>query len=132
MEPIYTIDELNQRIKLLEERQDTEWCAIKDHIDDIKENLKPLNLIRNTVEEINETVGFKSHIAQSAISIGIGYLAKRFIVGKSDSMFKGILGSVVQLIVTNLVSKPGEPSNDTSHEDEEEEEESSYYGSSQE
>jgi hypothetical protein len=122
MEPIYTIDALNQRIKLLEERQDTEWCAIKDHIEDVKENLKPLNLIRNTVEEINETVGFKSHLAQSAISIGIGYLAKRFIVGKGDSMFKGILGSIVQLIVTNLVSKPSESSHDTS-----EEEESSQY-----
>ncbi|WP_431244678.1 hypothetical protein ACQ9BO_10630 [Flavobacterium sp. P21] len=112
MEPIYTIDELNQRIKLLEDRQDAEWCSIKDEIDDIKENLKPINLIRNTVEEINETVGFKSHIAQSAISIGIGYLAKRFIVGKGDSMFKGILGSIVQLVVTNLVSKPHHESSD--------------------
>ncbi|ABQ05338.1 MULTISPECIES: hypothetical protein [Flavobacterium] len=119
MEPIYTIDELNQRIKLLEDRQDTEWCAIKDHIDDLKENLKPINLIRNTVEEINETVGFKSHLAQSAISIAIGYVAKRFIVGKGDSMFKGILGSIVQLIVTNMVSKPSESSNDASEDEEE-------------
>mgnify|MGYP006206780659 CR=1 FL=1 len=126
MEPIYTIDQLNQRIKLLEDRQDTEWCAIKDHIDDLKENLKPINLIRNTVEEINETVGFKSHLAQSAISIAIGYFAKRFIVGKGDSMFKGVLGSLVQLIVTNLVSKPHHDS------EEEEEEESSQYESSRE
>ncbi|MDP5200068.1 hypothetical protein [Flavobacterium sp. DG2-3] len=106
MEAIYNIDQLNRKIEELEVRQDTEWCAIKDHIDELKENLKPINLIRNTVEEINETVGFKSHLAQSVISIGIGYVAKRFIVGKGDSMFKGILGSVVQLIVTNLVSKP--------------------------
>ena len=124
MEPIYTIDQLNQKIKLLEDRQDTEWCAIKDHIEDLKDNLKPINLLRNTVEEINETVGFKSHIAQSAISIGIGYLAKRFIVGKGDSMFKGVLGSIVQLIVTNLVSKPHHESSD--------EEESSQYESSRE
>ncbi|WP_343697340.1 hypothetical protein [Flavobacterium sp.] len=123
MEAIYTIDELNQRIKLLEVRQDEEWCAIKDEIDEIKENLKPINLIRNTVEEINETVGFKSHLAQSAVSIAIGYLAKRFIVGKGDTMFKGILGSIVQLIVTNLVSKPSESSHDSS----DEEEESSQY-----
>ncbi|MFD2938785.1 hypothetical protein [Flavobacterium notoginsengisoli] len=123
MEAINTIDQLNQKIQELEVRQDTEWCAIKDHIDDLKENLKPINLIRNTVEEINETVGFKSHLAQSAISIGIGYLAKRFIVGKGDSMFKGILGSIVQLIVTNLVSKP---QNETSNEDSEEEDSSQY------
>ncbi|KAF2338064.1 hypothetical protein [Flavobacterium ginsenosidimutans] len=125
MEAIYTIDQLNQKIKEVEIRQDTEWCAIKDHIEDIKENLKPINLIRNTVEEINETVGFKSHLAQSAISIGIGYLAKRFIVGKGDSMFKGVLGSIVQLIVTNLVSKPH-------HDSSENEEESSQYEPSRE
>lgn len=125
MEAIYNIDQLNQRIEELEVRQDKEWCDIKDEIDDIKNNLKPINLIRNTVEEINETVGFKSHIAQSAISIGIGYLAKRFIVGKGDSMFKGILGSIVQLIVTNLVSKPHNESS-------EDEEESSQYEPSRE
>ncbi|AWK05037.1 hypothetical protein HYN56_12680 [Flavobacterium crocinum] len=124
MEAIINIDQLNQKIQELEVRQDNEWCAIKDHIDDLKENLKPINLIRNTVEEINETVGFKSHLAQSAISIGIGYLAKRFIVGKGDTMFKGILGSIVQLIVTNLVSKP---QNESSHETSEEEEYSSQY-----
>ena len=124
MEAIYSIDQLNQKIEELEIRQDTEWCAIKDEINEIKDNLKPINLIRNTVEEINETVGFKSHIAQSAISIGIGYLAKRFIVGKGDSMFKGVLGSIVQLIVTNLVSKP--------HHDSSEEEEPSQYESSRE
>ncbi|WJS96996.1 hypothetical protein NYQ10_11180 [Flavobacterium johnsoniae] len=124
MEAIYNIDQLNQKIQELEVRQDTEWCAIKNHVDEIKENLKPINLIRNTVEEINETVGFKSHLAQSAISIGIGYLAKRFIVGKGDSMFKGILGSVVQLIVTNLVSKP---QNESSNQASEEEDEESQY-----
>jgi len=114
METVYTIDSLNQMIEQLETRQDAEWCAIKDEIDEIKDNLKPLNLIRNTVEEINETVGFKSNLAQSAISIGIGYLAKRFVVGKSTSTFKNIFGSLLQLVVTNLVSKPHEPSKEES------------------
>jgi hypothetical protein len=109
METIYTIDSLNQKIKLLEEQQDKEWCDIKDEIDEIKENLKPLNLIRNTVEEINETIGFKSNLAQSAISIGIGYLAKRLVVGKTDSTFKNILGSILQLAVTTLIAKQPEP-----------------------
>ena len=105
METIYTLDSLDRKIQLLEHQQNAEWCAIKDEIDEIKEHLKPLNLIRSTVEEINETVGFKSDLAQSAISIGIGYLAKRFVVGKSTSTFKNILGSVLQLFVTNVVSK---------------------------
>lgn len=106
MEAVYTIDALNQKIKQLEAQQDAEWIAIKDEIDEIKENLKPLNLIRNTVSEINETVGFKSDIAQSAISIGIGFLAKKLVIGKSDGIFKNIFGSLVQLAVTTLIAKP--------------------------
>ena len=125
MEAIYTIDALNQRIKQLEAQQDAEWIAIKDEIDEIKENLKPLNLIRNTVAEINETVGFKSDIAQSAISIGIGYLAKKLVIGKSDGIFKNIFGSLVQLAVTTLIAKP-------QHEHESSPEESSQHESSEE
>ncbi|OXA78267.1 hypothetical protein SAMN05444397_101206 [Flavobacterium aquidurense] len=106
MEAVYTIDALDQKIRQLEAQQDAEWIAIKDEIDEIKENLKPLNLIRNTVEEINETVGFKSDLAQSAISIGIGFLAKKLVIGKTDSVFKNILGSLLQLAVTTIVSKP--------------------------
>jgi hypothetical protein len=121
METIYTIDSLNQKIKLLETQQDREWCDIKDEIDEIKENLKPLNLIRNTFEEVNEAVGFKSDLAQSAISIGIGYLAKKLVIGKTDSTFKNILGSVLQLAVTTLISKPSEhheaPANQSSQEE---------------
>jgi hypothetical protein len=125
MEAVYTIDALNQRIKQLEAQQDAEWIAIKDEIDEIKENLKPLNLIRNTVSEINETVGFKSDIAQSAISIGIGFLAKKLVIGKSDGIFKNIFGSLVQLAVTTLVAKP-------QHEHESSHEESSQHESSEE
>ena len=125
METVYTVDALNQRIKQLEAQQDAEWIAIKDEIDEIKENLKPLNLIRNTVSEINETVGFKSDIAQSAISIGIGFLAKKLVIGKSDGIFKNIFGSLVQLAVTTLVAKP-------QHEHESSHEESSQHESSEE
>jgi len=114
METIYTIDSLNQKIKFLEAQQDREWCEIKDEIDDIKENLKPLNLIRNTVQEVNEAVGFKSDLAQSAISIGIGYLAKKLVIGKTHSTFKNIIGSILQLAVTTLISKPSEHSHEAS------------------
>lgn len=123
MDTIYTINALNQRIKLLEEQQDKEWCEIKEEVGDIKENLRPANLIRNAVGELNDAIGLKSELAQSAISIGIGYLAKKIVIGKTESTFKNILGSVLQLAVTTLVSKPREmPSNEDNKEEEKEEE----------
>ncbi|MDR7211949.1 hypothetical protein [Flavobacterium piscis] len=103
---VFDVERLNQMIRETEIRQDLDWIAIKDEIKELKENLKPLNLIRNTVEEVNEAVGFKSDLAQSAISIGIGYLAKKIVIGKTNSTFKNIIGSILQLAVTTLVSKP--------------------------
>ncbi|MBF4516348.1 hypothetical protein IRZ71_08340 [Flavobacterium sp. ANB] len=117
-ENVFDVDRLNQLIRETKAQQDLEWIAIKDEITEIKENLKPLNLIRNTVEEINETVGFKSDLAQSAISIGIGYLAKKLVVGNTDSVFKNILGSILQLAVTTLVSKPHGASHEESSQQE--------------
>jgi len=103
---VFDVDSLNQMIRETKIQQDLDWIAIKDEITEIKENIKPLNLIRNTVEEINEAVGFKGDLAKSAISIGIGFLAKKLVVGKTDSTFKNIFGSIIQLAVTTLVAKP--------------------------
>ncbi|MWB95531.1 hypothetical protein GON26_14265 [Flavobacterium sp. GA093] len=110
METVYDTTKLNQMILQTKAQQRADWNSIVEEIEEIKDNLKPLNLIKNTVEEINEAVGFKSNLAQSVISIGIGYLAKRFVVGKSDSTLKSILGSLLQLVVTNVVSKKQESS----------------------
>lgn len=112
-ENVFDVDRLNQMIRETKAQQDLDWIAIKDEITEIKENLNPLNLIRNTVQEINENVGLKSDLAQSAISIGIGYLAKKMVIGKTDSTFKNILGSVLQLAVTTLVAKHDSPQKET-------------------
>jgi hypothetical protein len=106
-ENVFDVNRLNQMIRETEAQQRLDWIAIKDEITEIKENIKPLNLIRHTVEEINGAVGFKSDLAQSAISIGIGYLAKKLVVGKTDSVFKNIFGSILQLAVTTIVSPHG-------------------------
>ncbi|OXA85482.1 hypothetical protein [Flavobacterium hercynium] len=115
---VFDVETLNERIRQTKAQQDLEWIAIKDEITELKVNLRPLNLIRNTVEEINETVGFKGNLAQSAVSIGIGYLTKKFVVGKSDSTVKNIFGSLLQLVVTNLVSKKQEPHYESSNQEE--------------
>ncbi|PAM95507.1 hypothetical protein B4N84_09575 [Flavobacterium sp. IR1] len=115
---VFDVETLNERIRQTKAQQDLEWIAIKDEITELKVNLRPLNLIRNTVEEINETVGFKGNLAQSAVSIGIGYLTRKFVVGKSDSTVKNIFGSLLQLVVTNLVSKKQEPHYESSNQEE--------------
>jgi len=54
MKTIYNYDTLNQRIKFLEEQQDVEWCSIKNEIDEIKDNLKPLISLRIQLEKLTK------------------------------------------------------------------------------
>lgn len=105
METVFDIDKLDQMILQLKAEQKTAWNDIKMEIDEIKEDLKPLNLIQNTFHEINEVVGFKSNLLQSIISIGIGYLSRKMIIGKSNSKIKTFLGSLLQLAVTKFVAR---------------------------
>lgn len=105
METVFDTNKLDQMILQLKAQQSAQWIAIKDEIDEIKDDLKPLHLIRNTLTEINETVGFKGNLLQSVLSIGVGYLTRKMIVGKSDGKIKNFFGSLLQLAVTNLVSK---------------------------
>jgi hypothetical protein len=110
METVYDTNKLNQMILQTKAQQRADWNSIVEEIEDIKDNLKPLNIIKNTFEEITDAVGIKGNLAQSAVSIGLGYLTKKFVVGKTDSTVKNILGSLLQVAVTKLVSKQQEPS----------------------
>jgi hypothetical protein len=105
METVFNIDKLDQMILQLKAEQKTAWEDIKMEIDEIKEDLNPINLIQNTFHEINEIVGFKSNLLQTILSIGAGYLSRKMIIGKSDSKIKTFLGSLLQLFVTKLVAK---------------------------
>lgn len=105
METVFDTKKLDQMILQLKAQQTAQWIAIKEEIDEIKGDLKPIHLIKNTLHEINETVGFKSHLLQSILSIGVGYLTRKMIIRKSDSKVKNFFGSLFQLAVTQLVSK---------------------------
>jgi hypothetical protein len=105
-ENILDVNRLQELIREKKLQQDMEWIAIKEEFSELKTSLNPLNIIRRTFNELNENVGLKSDLAQSAISIGLGYMAKKLVVGKTNSIFKNIFGSLLQLVVTTMVSKP--------------------------
>lgn len=105
METVFDTNKLDQMILQLKAQQTAQWIAIKEEINEIKEDLKPIHLIKNTLAEINETVGFKGNLLQSVLSIGAGYLTRKMIIGKSDNKVKNFFGTLLQLAVTQLVSK---------------------------
>jgi hypothetical protein len=101
---IYSRDSLLEAIEKLEVEQKEQVLAIKKDMHDAYESLKPANVIRTLVSELFTSQEVRKDLFQSGIGLGAGMLAKKILVGKSDSLFKRIAGHLVQVGVTNIVN----------------------------
>jgi len=73
------------------------------------DSVKPINIIKETLEDFRHTPDIRSNFIQSAVSIAGGYLSKKIVMGKSNSIFKKIIGYVLQYGLTNFISKKVNP-----------------------
>jgi hypothetical protein len=95
---------LLERIQQLEIERSLNLIVLKEQLKLTGEVLKPINLLKGA---------FKSHesktvILDSAIGFTTGLAAKKVVSGNSDNSLVKLLGSIVQVGVTSLVSKhPG-------------------------
>ena len=105
MKKITTIAELKSAIQELENKQANEWCLLKEQLSTISENLKPLNLIKNTFKEFTSSAGFKDNLLGNIVGLAAGYLSKGLIVGATHNPIKKLVGALLQLEVTTAVSK---------------------------
>lgn len=97
--------DLDERIALLEFERDIKLVELKYQLHNTYESVKPLNIVKETVEDFQHSPDAKSHLIKSAVSIAGGYLLKKVLVRNSSSLFKKVLGYALQYGVTNLISK---------------------------
>lgn len=98
-------ESLHEAILLLQEKRKKELGLFKEQLRDTYESLKPINLIKSTVQEFSASPELKNNLVGSTLGIGMGFLAKKIVVGKSHSPFKRLMGLLIQFGVTNVVSK---------------------------
>ncbi|HAH24058.1 MAG TPA: hypothetical protein DCL77_09935, partial [Prolixibacteraceae bacterium] len=67
-----------------------------------------LNLIKNSLRELANSVDIKNSIFETVVSIVSGYVSQKFIVNSKSSTMKKILGVLMQFGVTSFVSKKSE------------------------
>lgn len=105
MRPNYSIDDLNIDIKLLELRHRQEWGDLKDQIQLTKESLKPMRLIKKGLGEINIKSADSKDLFSTLLSIGLGYVSSKAVVGTPKNPVKRFLGSMLQLAITSFITK---------------------------
>jgi hypothetical protein len=105
MEKIKSIKELRDAIMQLESKQLEDKRLLKEQFMVTYEAMKPVNLIKNTIKDLITSPDLKSNLFSAFLGIAAGYLSKRATFGLSPNPLKNILGSFLQLGVSNVVTK---------------------------
>ena len=105
MQKTTSIEELRASILLLEIKQLNEQALLKEELKITIENLRPINLIKNTLKDLTSEPDFKGELLSTSLSLAAGYLSKKVAIGSTNNPFKQILGTLLQLAVSSIVSK---------------------------
>lgn len=105
MQKITTSVELREAILILEAKQESEGIMLKEQFKETYDSIKPINLIKNTLKELTSAPDLKGDLLNASLSLAAGYLSKKVAVGSTNNPFKQILGTLLQMGVTHIVSK---------------------------
>jgi hypothetical protein len=114
LEKIANTTDLEVAIKRLERKKALMEEDLKDHVHTIFESLKPTNILKNTIHEVQESTELKHNLLRVAVGLGAGYFSRKLVIGKSAGLVKKALGTALQYGITNFVSKKNDKE-DTSY-----------------
>ena len=98
-------EKLEKAILHLEMKKDIEGKDLKIHFNNTYEQLRPINLIKNTIADIEHSPELKNDLIRAAIGLAIGYITKKIIVATSANPLMATIGSIVQIAVSGLIAR---------------------------
>jgi hypothetical protein len=106
MENITSTAGLKNAIQLLEVEQAVKGQLLKEQFYHITyESLKPVNLLKSSLNDIVSSPYLIDNILSAVLSLATGFLTKKIIVSASGSVFRKLIGSLLQVGVTNAVAQ---------------------------
>jgi hypothetical protein len=105
MQNITSTAGLKNAIQLLEIEQVVNGQLLKEQFYITIESLKPINLLKSTFKDIATSPFLIDNILGTAMGLATGSLSKKIFIGTSGNMFRKLIGSILQLGVTNFVAK---------------------------
>ena len=120
MEKITSRAALQLHIQYLEVKQSEEWAILKSSIVTAREELRPLNMIKRTLKEMNSSSTDKNELiflfrllrriesATTVVGVTAGIWSKTVLFGFSQTPIKKVVGLLFQFKVANIVAKQAE------------------------
>lgn len=107
---ILTTRDLSISIRRLERKRIAMEEDLKDHFHLIIEELKPANILKKTLHEVQESTPLKHNLLKIAVGLGAGYFSRKLVVGKSAGLVKKALGTALQFGITQFIAKKNDGS----------------------
>lgn len=105
MQNITSTAGLKEAIQLLEAEKAANRKLMKEQFDNTVESFKPASLLRGTLRDISSSPNLVENILGTALGLGAGYLSRSILPGVTAMRFGKLISPVLQLGVTNFVSK---------------------------
>ncbi len=96
---------LKENILLMEFQQENNRILLKEEFKQTFEALRPVNLLKNTFHDLLQSPDFKDDLVDSALGIATGFISKKLVVGNTHNPLKQIMGVLLQLVITSIVTK---------------------------
>jgi hypothetical protein len=102
---IKTSRDLRDQILILEEAKIQQEYAIGEHWENAKYQYRPANLARSAINSLIADGKANPAIIISTLGLGLGFLARKWVVGKSTNPLRKLAGAVVQIGVSGFLAK---------------------------
>jgi hypothetical protein len=99
------IAELKKSIHLLEEEQANKEKDLSEQFYEAYESLKPLNLLKSTIHDFISSPSLTEGSLNATMGIAAGLVSRKIIVGSSNNPFRKLIGSLVQLGITQKITQ---------------------------
>lgn len=97
-------DLLNDSIQLLEAKRDLELIQLKQGFEEVRESLKPMNIIKETIKKVTFSSDVKEGLGKTAIGVASGFLIKNLLFRNTLNPAKLVARGVVQTAAVGLTA----------------------------
>ena len=108
METISNAMELRNAIQRLEIEQAYSSQLLEEQFYFVKENIRPVNLVKNAISEVVKSPLLINHVIESALLLASGYFSGKIVLGASGQIIKSLLGPIIQSGISSISRKTSE------------------------
>ena len=97
-------DLLEDSIRLLEAKRDLELIQLKQGFDEVRESLKPMNIIKETIKKATFSDDVKEGLGKTVLGVASGFLVKNLLFRNTLNPAKLVARGVVQTAAVGLTA----------------------------